>query len=123
IIGVHTNPLVRQYCEQHGLAVDAANPGPEGYVLHVDGRVAVVAGSDEAGAFYGLQSLRQLLQRDGPRLQIRGARVRDWPHKPFRGIRLYLPGQENLAFFKRFLRSFMALYKFNRVIIEMNAGM
>lgn len=123
IMGVHTNPLVRQLCTQRGLAVDAANPGPEGYVLHVDRDVALVAGSDEAGAFYGLQSLRQLLQRDGSKIKIRGARIRDWPHTAFRGIRLYLPGQENIAFFKRFLRNFMALYKFNRVIIEMNAGM
>lgn len=42
---------------------------------------------------------------------------------PFRAIRLYLPGPENIRFFKRFLRDFMALYKFNQVIVEMNASM
>ena len=31
-----------------------------------------------------------------------------------------MPGPENMAFFKRFLRDFMALYKFNKVIIEFN---
>jgi len=31
-----------------------------------------------------------------------------------------VPGSENIAFFKRFLRDFMALYKFNKVIIELN---
>jgi hypothetical protein len=50
-------------------------------------------------------------------------RIRDWPYKPFRGIKLYLPGHENIAFFKRFVRDFMALYKFNKVIVEINAGM
>lgn len=123
VVGAHTNPLVRELCRRQGLAVGAKQPGPEGYVLHVDATLALVAGSDDAGAFYGLQSLRQLLERDGDRTRIRGARIRDWPHLPFRGIRLYLPGQENVAFFKRFLRDFMARYKFNRVIIEMNAGM
>ncbi len=123
IIGPHTNPLVSQACRVRGVDVDAKRPGAEGYALVVDPRLALVAGSDEAGAFYGLQSLRQLLTREGGRTRIRGARIRDWPHLPFRGIRLYLPGQENIAFFKRFLRDFMALYKFNRVIIEMNAAM
>lgn len=123
LIGRHTNPLVAEICRARGLAVDAKEPGAEGYVLHVDERVALVAGSDDAGAFYGLQTLRQLLTDEGGRARIRGARMRDWPHMPFRGIRLYLPGQENIAFFKRFLRDFMALYKFNRVIVEMNACM
>jgi hypothetical protein len=46
--------------------------------------------------------------------------VRDWPNLPFRGIRLYVPGPDNVAYFKRFLRDFMALYKFNKVIVEVN---
>jgi hypothetical protein len=123
VMGTFMNPLVRQICAQRGLTVDAAKPGTEGYVLQVDARVALVAGSDDAGAFYGLQSLRQLARREGARTQLLGARVRDWPHKPFRGVRLYLPGRDQTGFFKRFLRDFMALYKFNAVIIEMNAAM
>ena len=49
--------------------------------------------------------------------------MRDWPAKPFRGIKLYLPGHENIAYFKRFVRDFMALYKYNRVIVELNGAM
>ena len=49
--------------------------------------------------------------------------MRDWPAKPFRGLKLYLPGHENIAYFKRFVRDFMALYKYNRVIVELNAAM
>jgi hypothetical protein len=49
--------------------------------------------------------------------------VRDWPDKPFRGIKLYLPGRNNIPFFKRFIRDFMALYKYNTLIMEMNASM
>ncbi|HFB98509.1 MAG TPA: hypothetical protein ENJ62_05155, partial [Bryobacterales bacterium] len=123
VMGSIDNRLVRQYCREDGIAVDAATPGPEGYVLHVSAQRIVIAGSDDRGAFYGLQSLRQLIYRTADGLRVRGVRIRDWPHKKFRGIRLYLPGRENLTFFRRFLRNFMALYKYNKVIIEVNAAM
>lgn len=123
LIGSIANPLVRQYCAERRLAITAQKPGPEGYFLQVDERAVVIAGSDERGAFYGLQSLRQLIEKRDQALRIRGARVRDWPYKPFRGVKLFLPGRENIPFFKRFVRDFMALNKYNRVILEMNAGM
>ncbi len=123
VMGSVDNRLVRQYCRKLDLQVAAGSPGPEGYVLRVDGRGILIAGSDDAGAFYGLQSLRQLIYRTKEGLRVRGVWIRDWPHKGFRGIRLYLPGRENLTFFRRFLRNFMALYKYNKVIIEVNAAM
>ncbi|MBN1675067.1 MAG: beta-N-acetylhexosaminidase [Kiritimatiellae bacterium] len=123
VLGTSRNPLVAGLCRAAGLKVSASLPGPEGYVLRVDPGRALVAGSDERGAFYGLQSLRQLIVQAGAQVRIPCVRVRDWPHKPFRGIRLYLPGRDNLPFFRRFLRDFMALYKFNTLIMEMNACM
>src|ERR1051326_4843828 len=45
------------------------------------------------------------------------------PQKPFRGLKLYLPGQQNIAFFKRFIRDFVAAQKYNTLIMELNAGM
>ncbi|MBM3853316.1 MAG: hypothetical protein FJ399_09185, partial [Verrucomicrobia bacterium] len=123
IVGSVNNPLVQRQAAARGWTLTATQPGPEGYLLAVDSGAVVVGGCDDAGAFYGVQSLRQLLAPRDNGWLIRGARIKDWPRLPFRGIRLYLPGQENVAFFKRFLRDFMALYKFNRVIIEMNAAM
>ncbi len=122
LIGSITNPLVKDYCTWNQLPITKDDPGPEGYILRVGEKVVLVAGSDDPGAFYGLQSLRQLVKKD-PTLDVPAVMVRDWPHKSFRGIKLYLPGHENLPFFKRFLRDFMALYKYNKVIIEMNAAM
>jgi hypothetical protein len=119
LIGTIDNPLVKGYCSSNEIEVSSGNPGKEGYVLVVKKNRVVVAGWDDAGAFYGLQSLRQLV-RDKDGYQLTGVNVRDWPAMPFRGIRLYIPGPENIAFFKRFLRDFMALYKFNKVIIEAN---
>jgi hypothetical protein len=123
VMGSLANPLVRVYCAKAGVSVTPDNPGPEGYVLRVGPGLVLIAGSDERGAFYGLQSLRQLARQARGQLRFRGVNARDWPDKPFRGIKLYLPGRANIPFFKRFIRDFMALYKFNTLIMEMNAGM
>ncbi len=119
LMGATGNPLVKKYCQSGKLELTSRNPGPEGYLLHVDAGLVVVAGWDDAGAFYGLQSLRQLI-RNGNGNSVAGIRVRDWPQMPFRGIRLYVPGPDNIAFFNRFIRDFMALYKFNKLIMEVN---
>ena len=119
VLGALTNPLVEEYCREN-----ARPPSErEGYLLHVDQNRVVVAGTDQAGAFYGLQSVRQLLSQDGDGVRVKGVDIQDWPFKPFRGIKLYLPGPENIAYFKRFVRNVMSLYKYNTLIIEMNAGM
>ena len=39
---------------------------------------------------------------------------------PIQGNQTLCPGPENIAFFKRFMRDFMSLYKYNKVIIEFN---
>src|SRR5678815_795152 len=70
---------------------------------------------DDAGAFFGLQSLRQLIDA-GEGKKIQGIKVLDWPSFPFRAIKVYVPGPDNIAFFKRFLRDFMALYKYNKAV-------
>ena len=119
LMGSVTNPLVRAYCARNHIEVS----GAEGYVLRVEPNVVVVAGSDERGAFWGLQSLRQLAFGERGAVRFAGVRIRDWPGKPFRGIKLYLPGRENIPFFKRFVRDFMALYKYNTLVMELNASM
>jgi hypothetical protein len=119
VMGRFDNPLVVQYCKDNNLSVNEKSPGPEGYILEVNSNKVFIAGCDDAGAFFGLQSLRQLIDA-GNGKKVQGLKVRDWPSFPFRAIRLYVPGPENIAFFKRFMRDFMSLYKFNKVIIELN---
>ena len=121
LIGAASNPLVRAYLTAHHLALPPSKP--EAYVLHAGADAAVVAGNDEDGAFYGMQSLRQLISNENGTVGARSVDIEDWPNVPFRGIRLYLPGHANIPFFRRFLRDFMALYKFNKVIMEVNASM
>jgi hypothetical protein len=119
LMGKFDNPLIKEYCKSNKLEITGKNPGPEGYILQVTSGRIIIAGSDDQGAFYGLQSVRQLIDA-GNGIEIQGLNVRDWPSFPFRAIRLYVPGPENIAFFKRFMRDFMALYKYNKVIIEFN---
>lgn len=123
LVGSIENPLIRSRCAKWGLEVTAKTPGPEGYVLRVDEREVLVAGSDARGAFYGLQSFLQMVEKGEQGLRVRACRIRDWPDKPFRGLKLYLPGRNNIPFFRRFVREFMAQYKFNTLMMEMNAGM
>ncbi len=123
VMGAIANPLVKAYCAQRRFDVTASDPGPSGYILHADANLILIAGSDAAGAFYGMQSLRQLIGQSADGLGVPGVRIRDWPAKPFRGIKVYLPGRDNIPFFKRFVRDFMALNKYNKLIMEMNAAM
>jgi hypothetical protein len=119
IMGKFDNPLVSKYCQENNLIVNAKDPGTEGYILEVTNDKIIIAGSDDQGAFYGLQSLRQLIDA-GKGKTVQGLSVKDWPGFSFRAIRMYVPGPENIAFFKRFMRDFMSLYKYNKVIIELN---
>ena len=121
LMGTASNPLVKQYLAAHRLA--APPQKTEAYSLYSGPDAVVVAGNDDPGTFYGMQSVRQLIARNGIQVRVAGVMVDDWPHVPFRAIRLYLPGHQNIAFFQRFLRDFMALYKFNKVVMEVNASM
>ncbi|MDW5266940.1 MULTISPECIES: beta-N-acetylhexosaminidase [Acidobacteriaceae] len=123
LMGSISNPLVQQCCSHLSPSANIDTLGPEGYILRSEENTILVAGSDERGAFYGMQSLRQLLISQDNRLSFKGVHIRDWPDKPFRGIYLFLPGRDNIAFFKRFVRDYMALYKFNTLIMEMGASM
>jgi hypothetical protein len=119
ILGTGQSSFVQKYCLDNRYILTKSSPGAEGYILHVSSGLIVIGGSDDAGAFYGLQSLRQLLQK-GKGKVVTGVKVRDWPTLRFRGIRMYVPGPDNIPFFKRFLSDFMAMYKYNKVIIEFN---
>jgi hypothetical protein len=123
LAGTVDNPLVKQYCESHGMIPDLKSLGDEGYLLVVSGNSVVIAANKQNGALYGVESLRQIIRREQGKILVPQLKVKDSPKFPFRGIKLYLPGRENITFFKRFIRDFAALYKYNKIIIELNANM
>jgi len=61
VMGSVDNPLIKQYALDEKLDLTAEDPGPEGYLLNVSSKRIIIAGWDDAGAFFGLQSLRQLI--------------------------------------------------------------
>ena len=123
LIGSVLNSSVKSYCEQNGLIAVLKALGDEGYILSVSGNEVVVAANTNAGALMGLASLRQMINKENGNLTIQQVMIKDAPQYPFRGIKLYLPGKENIQFFKRFIKDFAALYKFNKIILELNANM
>ncbi len=123
LIGDITNPLIKSYCDKKRLSGELKTLGEEGYILSVTSTDIVVASNTSKGALCGLGSLRQLIRLVDGTLQVPVVKVKDSPRYPFRGIKLYLPGRENITFFKRFVRDFAAYYKFNTIILELNANM
>jgi hypothetical protein len=123
LLGTLRNPLVRAFCNQHNLTPAVQSLGSTGYVLTVSDKNVVVAANTNLGVFYGFESLRQIIRKENDSVFIPQLIVKDSAQYPFRGIKLYLPGRDNIPFFKRFVRDFVALYKFNKIILELNANM
>ena len=123
VIGNAERPLIRTAITSAGRQSIESTSLPEAYVLRIGTDLAVLSGVDSRGVRYGLQSLKQLLDSDAGRLTLPCLDVVDHPQKPFRGVKLYLPGPQNISFFKRFIRDFVVAHKYNTVIMELNASM
>jgi len=63
-----------------------ADRSPESYCLLVTPDEVVVAGRDAAGLFYGVQTLRQLLQGKGKKLVVPSCEIADRPDFRYRGV-------------------------------------
>ena len=57
----------------------------EGNALRVSRRTVGIGGTDAAGQYYGVQTLRQLFVRHGRGWHLAGASVSDYPAMPLRG--------------------------------------
>lgn len=113
-IGTLESERLAARAREVGLAVER----PEGYGLYVDGEGGFVAGADPAGAYWGAQTLRQLLVRGPQGPALRRARIADWPAFAFRGAMIYLD-----AFSRGIndrLLAMLAAYKFNHVLVMAN---
>ena len=84
--------------------------GEEGYLLQVSPRRVTVSAHTSAGLFYGVQTLRQLIGRNG----IPAVRITDWPAMRWRGLHddLSRGPIPTLDYIKRQLRT-CAEYKIN----------
>ena len=69
---------VRRFLAKNGLNAGEAL-GEDGYLLFSDHSHLIVAANSGQGLFYGVQTLRQLLQPGGKGLICPGIGIRDWP--------------------------------------------
>ncbi|HKO60876.1 MAG TPA: glycoside hydrolase family 20 zincin-like fold domain-containing protein, partial [Pyrinomonadaceae bacterium] len=86
----------------------------EGYVLSVSADQIVVGGQGEAGTFYGLQTLKQLVRGDGANAFVPGVQIVDWPAMRWRAVSddISRGPVPTVEYIKRQLRTFAA-YKLN----------
>lgn len=94
---------------------------PEGYELHVNPQSIRIVYADRAGAFYAVQTLRQLLPSaiEGPRPSratkwiVPGVNVSDAPRFPWRGMMLDVSRHfEKVDFVKKYI-DYLAMMKMN----------
>ncbi len=79
---------------------------PESYRISVDAASVVVTAADPAGLFYGVQTLGQLIVRDGDAFSIAAVQIDDHPRFGYRGVMLdvarhFLPVQTVKAYIDR----------------------
>ncbi|NIG53511.1 family 20 glycosylhydrolase [Chitinophaga sp. Cy-1792] len=99
----------------NGIIIETAKDTlqPEGYILGVSNKGIIISGSP-AGAFYGMQSLIQLLPTEkGSSLIIPGVDIQDNPRFAYRGQHLDVCRHFfSVDFLKKFL-DLMAMHKYN----------
>jgi len=78
--------LAAELARKRGWTVGPQRPGPQGYFLSAKPNGILVCGFDQAGTFYGVQTLLQLLVRSGSAAVARSVEIRDWPYVPWRMI-------------------------------------
>lgn len=93
---------------------------PEGgYELSITGERIDLAGADARGVFYGAQTLRQMLCRDGQGPLLSACAVRDWPDTGWRAWHLAGPLASELEIYREFI-DFLALLKYDTICFEVN---
>jgi hypothetical protein len=106
-------PAATRALDAAGKKFDDAMRG-EGYVLVATKDGARVIGGSDAGVFYGLQTLVQLMGTNSTAATIRPATIRDWPAMRWRGVHddLSRGPVPTLDYQKRQMRT-AAAYKIN----------
>lgn len=96
VLGLASDPLVQGLLAARGITVPQR---PEGYVIARFRKGAayglVLGGSDEAGMYFGVQSLVQLIERKNDKIWLHPATIRDWPVYRLRSFKVggaYDPG-------------------------------
>ena len=118
VVGRLNTPALRALLSLNRRNIDEIKP--EGYVLEVQPERVIVAGKDEVGVFYGVQTLRQMISANGENNAIPAVHVRDWPSMLYRGTQVDLSRGPvpTLATLARIVRT-IAEFKMNQLNLYM----
>jgi len=106
---------IRRKIRQHFGDVFVDNE--DGYAIDVADNIRIFA-SSLRGLLYGAYSLQQLAVQG----YIQRGLIYNVPLCSFRGLKVYLPAQEDLAFFKEFI-DMACYYRYNTVVFEVGGAM
>lgn len=99
----------------HGLNL----PSPEGYILEIRGKQVVIEALTQAGLFYGIQTLDQLLEDSkDQQIEIPSCLIMDYPEIEFRAIHLDLKHHLDAGHYYYSIIDRLAKIKINAIIIE-----
>ncbi len=105
-----------------GTVTDSLNPAQsrQAYRLSISDRGIEVIGNAEAGLFYGVQSLLQLMRRDSQgSLRVPSGTIVDWPDLALRIVHWDTKHHQNrVETLKRYL-DWAAIFKINAISFEM----
>ena len=59
---------------------------PQGYVLYIGNSQILILASHDAGLFYGIQTLKQLIRASEKASELPGLHIVDWPELRYRGM-------------------------------------
>ncbi|MFC3798465.1 family 20 glycosylhydrolase [Cohnella sp. GCM10012308] len=96
----------------------AASDDPEAYAIVAEEDEITVFSASGRGLLYGAATLVRMAE-DG---FVRHGLVYNRPACPVRGVKLYLPTREGIAFFKRFV-DMLCRFQYNTVMLEVGGAM
>ncbi|WP_025764508.1 beta-N-acetylhexosaminidase [Dyadobacter tibetensis] len=97
---------------------DMITKGSESYQLASNQNRITIKASEDAGLFYGTQTLLQLIQKDGQRYIIPGLVIHDWPDTPERAVHYDTKHHQDKRSYVESLIKELASYKINMLIWE-----
>jgi hypothetical protein len=90
----------------------------EGYNLTVNNNGIIVQARDEAGLYYGVETLLQLMQQTKEGISVRNMKIIDWPETKIRAIHYDTKHHQDKREYVEELIRTLAAYKVNMLIWE-----
>ena len=85
IIGALDRPSIAETIKRQNVAIPSTLTD-EGYVILANADQVIVAGKTNAGTFYAMQTLKQLVRGEGAGTFIPAVKIVDWPTMRWRGV-------------------------------------